>query len=188
MRLGMEFAAEAVAWHLDRCSLGKTMFPTKGEGLGSVFYGRLSVARERKASCVTRALSVIVPLRSPRPWCRVFFSVPPTKRDRYPRLYYKYTCNSVSSPAVFSLCIPQRSSYLCVCIADTTHARDVHLCWGTAGTISASTYTDILLGGNRLREASEAQPFSYRFVSLRSFSPPRPSVARARARRARTGH
>lgn len=41
-----------------------------------------------------------------------------------------------------------------------------------------------ILGGSRLHEASAAQPFSYRFVSLRSFSlPSRPScssVARAR--------
>lgn len=164
------------------------MFPTKGEGLGSVFYGRLSVARERKASCVTRALSVIVPLRSPLDLgAGFFFSVPPTKRDRYPRLYYKYTCNSVSSPTVFSLytsaivrlsmCLHSRHNACSRCAFVLGHSR-----------YDISTYTDILLGGNRLREASEAQPFSYRFVSLRSFSPPRPSVARARARRARTGH
>lgn len=124
MRLGMEFAAEAAAWHLDRCSLGKTTFLTKGEGQRSGFYGRLSVARGRKASCVTRALSGPLDLDA-----GFFFFVSPTKRDRYPRLYYKYTCNSASSPTVLSVyltAIVRLSMYIRV--ADTTHVRGVHLC------------------------------------------------------------
>lgn len=139
----MEFAAEATAWHLDRCWLGKTTFSTKEEGQRSGFYGRLSVTRERKASCVTRVLSVIVPLRSPRPWCRgVFFRSSDAKRDRYPRLYYKYTCNAASSPTVLSVYLGDRPP-IYVRVADTTHICGVYSCWVVAGTISASTFTDI---------------------------------------------
>jgi len=76
-----------------RCLTGKTTWSAKGmRDLCS--HSRASPAK-RKALCVTRAL--LAAARSyPRPWRRVFFS--PTRRDRYPRLCYKYTCNSPSSP------------------------------------------------------------------------------------------
>ena len=87
-------------------------FSTKEEGQRRGLYGRLSVTRERKASCVTRVLSVVVPLRSDplNLGCRgfFFFRSSDEERDRYPRLYYKYTCNSASSPTVLSVYLSDR--------------------------------------------------------------------------------
>lgn len=87
--------------------------------------------------------------------------------------------------SVYLAAIVRLSMYIRV--ADATHVRGVHLCRGAQPVpyLPCLYIHRYILGGSRLREASEAQPFSYRFVSLRSFSLPRSSVARAGPSRAR---
>jgi len=173
----MEFAKEATAWHLDRCSLGKMTFLTKKKGQGNGFYGRLCVARERKASCALRHSAAPVPstlvlgflsfLR--RREIGIYdYIINIHVTWRVPRQRSLYTSATVR----LSMYPHSRHNVRSRCAFVLGRSR-YHICF----------YTDIL-GGSRLCEASEAQPFSYRFVSLRSFSLPCSSVARARARRA----
>jgi len=124
-------------------------FSTKEEGQRRGLYGRLSVTRERKASCVTRVLSVVVPLRSDplNLGCRgFFFSVPPTKREigihdyiiniHVTRRVPRQCCLYISAIVRLSICPRSRHNAHLRCVFVLVRSR-------LAGTISASTFTDI---------------------------------------------
>lgn len=181
----MEFAAETAAWHLDWCSLRKNDVPNEGRKIGKWVYGCLSIAHERKASCVTCALSVIMPLLDLGAGEFFFSFLQRGERDRYPRLYYKYTCNSVSSPTMFSVNLCNRP-HIHVSVSAGTR-----MCIFVLGRSRYHIYLYIhryILGGSRLREASEAQPFSYRSLSPSVLSLFLARALLARGPAARMGH
>lgn len=135
--------------------------------------------------------------RSGPPALRPSFFVSPTERDRYPRLYYKYTCNSASPPTVRSV-YTSASVYVPVCIIRVlgyiTQRALEPVCIRvplarTAGTISAfSIHTDNTRGGSRLREARHNLSLIAPCISLHSFSLSRLHALLARGPAARTGH
>lgn len=87
-----------------------------------------------------------------------------------------------TSANVYSLVRPRvRTVYSCVVDAYRRRAQPVY-------RICLYTHTDNTRGGNRLREASGAQPFPYRFVFLRSFSLSCLHALLSRGSAARTGH
>lgn len=119
----MEFAAEAAAWHLDdACREKRRTRRREKEREADLYSGsRAPLTKEKRRALRARIFDTAPVVSSAL--MPSFFS--DEERDRYPRLYYKYTCNSASSPTECShristfLPIRRSSVYLYV---ETTRA------------------------------------------------------------------
>lgn len=183
----MEFAAEAAAWHLDdACREKRRARRREKEREADLYSGsRAPLAKEKRRALRAR-ISDTAPV-VPSALMPSFFS--DEERDRYPRLYYKYTCNSASSPTECSHRIPtylpiRRSSvYLYVETTRAIACIRVRCRWHRAQRASVPYLS--LYNTDILQKATEAKRGTTFLLSLRL--PPRvlslslsPSLVRAR--------